>query len=69
MHEQQLGTTIPSISMKQLAELEIDVPSIEVQKKVVAIHQLREKERELTASVEQWKDKQIQILLSTATKK
>jgi len=69
MHEQQLGTTIPSISMKQLGELEIDIPSIAIQKKIIAIHQLREKEKKLTARVEEWKDKQVQILLSTATKK
>jgi restriction endonuclease S subunit len=69
MHEQQLGTTIPSISTKQLAELEIDIPPIEVQKKIVAIHQLREKEKQLTTRIEDWKDKQIQLLLSNATKK
>ena len=69
MHQQQLGTTIPSISMKQLAKLEIDIPSIDVQKKIVEVHQLREKEKELSNSIEEWKDKQIQLLLSTATKK
>jgi len=69
MHEQQLGTTIPSISMKQLAELEIDIPPIPMQKKIIAIHQLREKEKELTNLLEEWKDKQIQLLLSDATKK
>jgi len=69
MHEQQLGTTIPSISMKQLGELEIDIPPISIQKKIVAIHLLREKEKELTTHIEEWKDKQIQLLLSDATKK
>jgi restriction endonuclease S subunit len=69
MHEQQLGTTIPSISMKQLAELEIDIPPIAVQKKIVAIHQLREKEKQLATRIEDWKDKEIQLLLSNATKK
>ena len=68
MHEQKLGTTIPSINMKQLAELEIDIPPVAVQKKIVAIHQLREKEKKLTVSIEKWKDKQIQHLLSNATK-
>ena len=67
MHQQQLGTTIPSIGMKQLAELEINIPPIEVQKKIVAVHQLREKEKELTTRIEEWKDKQIQLLLSNAT--
>ena len=69
MHQQQLGTTIPSISMKQLAELEINIPPIEIQKKIVAVHQLREKEKELNTLMEEWKDKQIKILLSNATKK
>ncbi len=69
MREQQLGTTIPSISMKQLGELEIDIPPITVQEKIIAIHQLREKEKELTARVEEWKDRQIQMILSTVTKK
>ena len=68
MHEQQLGTTIPSISMKQLGELEIDIPSIETQKKIIAIHQLREKERTLALQLEALKDKQVQYLLSNAAK-
>lgn len=69
MHEQKLGTTIPSINMKQLGELEIVVPSIAVQNKIVALHQLREKEKELTAMIEEQKDKRVQLLLSSAIKK
>lgn len=69
MHQQQLGTTIPSISMRQLAELEINIPPIDVQKKIVAIHHLREKEKEINYLIEEWKDHKIQLLLSTATKK
>ena len=69
MHEQQLGTTIPSISMKQLGELEINIPPLAIQKKIVAIHQLWEKEKELTLQIEEWKDKQVQYFLSNATKK
>jgi restriction endonuclease S subunit len=69
MMHKQLGTTIPSISMRQLAELEIDIPPIEVQKKIVAIHQLREKEKEINSLIEEWKDKEFQILLSNATQK
>lgn len=68
-HQQQLGTTIPSISMKQLAELEIDIPPIKDQQNIVAFHRLREKEKELVLSREEWKDKQIQQFLSKATKK
>ena len=69
MRQQQLGTTIPSISMKQLAELEIDIPPISVQNNIVALHQLREKEKELSFLLEGWRDKQIQQFLSKATKK
>lgn len=68
MHEQQLGTTIPSISMKQLGELEIDIPTIERQQKIIALHKLREEERKLIQQLEEWKDKQIQYLLSKAAK-
>lgn len=68
MHQQQLGTTIPSISMKQLSELEIDIPPIAVQKRIVSVHQLREKEKELTTRIEAYKDKKIQLLLSNAVK-
>jgi len=69
MHQQQLGTTIPSISMKQLGELEIDIPSIDVQNKIVAVQRMREKEKELTTQIEKYKDRQIKMLLSNATKK
>ena len=68
VHQQQLGTTIPSISMKQLAELEIDIPPIEIQKRIVSVHQLREREKELTSRIEEYKDKKIQLLLSNALK-
>jgi restriction endonuclease S subunit len=69
LHQQQLGTTIPSINMKQLAELEIDIPSLSMQEKIVAVQQLRDRERELNAQLEEWRDRQIQQLLSKAANK
>lgn len=66
MHQQQLGTTIPSISMKQLAELEIDIPSLETQDKIVEVQWLREQERKIVQDLENFKDKKIQLLLSKA---
>jgi restriction endonuclease S subunit len=69
LHEQQLGTTIPSISMKQLAELEIEIPSVSMQEKIVTIQNLREKEKELTLQLEDWKDKYYQHLFNKAITK
>lgn len=69
IHQQQLGTTIPSINMKQLGELEIDIPSLSVQEKIVAVQRLRDKEKELNAQLEAWRDREIQQLLSKATTK
>ena len=68
LHQQQLGTTIPSISMKQLAELEIDIPSLEMQETIVKVQRLREKEKMLTQQLQHYKDKQIQFQLSKAIK-
>jgi restriction endonuclease S subunit len=66
IHGQQLGTTIPSINMKQLAELEIDIPSMEIQHKIVKVQRLREHEQKLVEELERYKDKKIQLLLSKA---
>jgi restriction endonuclease S subunit len=68
MHGQQLGTTIPSINMKQLAELEINIPVMDVQDKIVQVQRLREQEQKLVEELETYKDKKIQLLLSKALK-
>jgi len=68
MHGQQLGTTIPSINMKQLAELEINIPPFEIQDKIVRVQRLREHEQKLAQELETYKDKKIQLLLSKALK-
>lgn len=68
LHDQQLGTTIPSINMKQLAGLEIDIPAMEIQQKIVKVQRLREQEQAITQQLETYKDKKIQLLLSKALK-
>lgn len=69
MHEQQLGTTIPSISMKQLGEMDVIIPPLHIQEKVVKLQQLREKEKEINLQIEEWKDKLYQQLLDKAITK
>lgn len=68
LHSKQLGTTIPSINISQLKELIIDLPLLDVQHKIVAVHKLRAKERQLVSRLEKCRDIQVQLLLSNAPK-
>lgn len=68
LHEQQLGTTIPSISMKQLGEMDVEIPPLHIQEKVLRLQKLREKEKEISLQIEEWKDKLYQNLLDNAIK-
>lgn len=54
------GTSIPSISKQILENLEISVPSIEIQKIILHITELRNKEKSLKQKIEKLRDKQIQ---------
>ncbi len=57
---QATGTSIPSISKQVLEHLELAVPSIETQKAILQIAQLREKEKELKQRIEILREKQVQ---------
>ncbi len=57
---QAIGTSIPSISKHVLEHLEIVVPSIEIQKAILQISQLRNKEKSLKQQIETLREKQIQ---------
>jgi restriction endonuclease S subunit len=57
---QAMGTSIPSISKQVLEELEIPMPSIEKQKSVVAISNLRLQEKTIQSKLESLRDKKIQ---------
>ena len=57
---QAIGTSIPSISKQVLENLEITVPSIEIQKAVLQISELRNKEKSLKLEIETLREKQIQ---------
>lgn len=55
-----IGTSIVSISKTVLEELEISIPSIETQKVILQITNLRNKEKKLKQQIESLREKQIQ---------
>lgn len=65
-HRKQLGTTIPSISIKKLSEIEVQIPAIEKQQLITNIQQLRNKQKDLTQQLEIAGESQIQQLLINA---
>lgn len=66
LHSQQLGTTIPSISIKDLKKIEIQVPDIATQILVSKIDVLRKRERDLHQQIEKLKNKRIKKGLLTS---
>jgi len=57
---QAIGTSIPSISKQVLENLEITVPNIEIQKVILKITELRDKEKSLKQKIEVLREKRIQ---------
>ncbi len=57
---QAIGTSIPSISKQVLENLEIAIPSIEIQNAILQITQLRNIEKTLKKNIESLREKQIQ---------
>jgi len=56
---QAIGTSIPSISKQVLENLEITVPDIEIQRAILQITKLRNKEKSLKQKIEVLRDKKI----------
>ncbi len=63
-----IGTAIPSISKNVLENLEIAMPSIEIQKTILQIAKLRNKEKSLKQEIETLREKQIQQQIINAIK-
>lgn len=63
-----IGTSMLSISKVVLEELEVLIPSIEVQKSILQISKLRNNEKELKEKIELLREKQIQQQISKAIK-
>ena len=65
---QAIGTSIPSISKQVLENLEITVPNIEIQKGILQITNLRNKEKSLKLKIDTLREKQIQKQIINAIK-
>lgn len=65
---QAIGTSIPSISKHVLENLEIVVPSFEIQKAILQITKLRNKEKVLKLKIETLRENQIQQQIINAIK-
>lgn len=66
-YHKQMGTTIPSISITKLKELEISIPTVERQHRIVEIQKLRNLEKQLVYELDERKDQLIRYqLLMTA---
>jgi restriction endonuclease S subunit len=55
-HQKKIGSTIPSISIKELSELEVLVPTIETQKLIVHLQSLRDLEKKIQLELIRKKD-------------
>lgn len=65
---QAIGTSILSISKQVLENLEITVPNIEIQRAILQITKLRNKEKSLKQKIETLREKQIQQQIINAIK-
>lgn len=65
---QAIGTSIPSISKQVLENLEIIVPDIKIQKAILQITRLRNKEKDLKQKIETLRERQIQQHITNAIK-
>jgi restriction endonuclease S subunit len=65
---QAIGTSIPSISKHVLENLEIAVPGIEIQKAILKITKLQNREKALNQKIETLRQKQIQQQIINAIK-
>ena len=57
------GSGIPSVAISDLADIEIPIPPVQAQRKILTIQQLRDKEGKLVAEIEALKELYIQRTL------
>ncbi|WP_161566768.1 restriction endonuclease subunit S [Aquirufa nivalisilvae] len=60
---QAIGTGIPSISKQVLENVELPIPSLDIQKSILNITKLRTKEKSLKQKIETLREKQIQQII------
>lgn len=64
-----VGTSIQSVSISALENMEISVPAIHLQEQIVKIHTLWQQEKSILNKLETLRDKQIQHTLIQASKR
>ncbi|MBI1267684.1 MAG: hypothetical protein GC193_09680 [Cryomorphaceae bacterium] len=68
LKSQAIGTSIPSISKQTLENLEMSVPSIEIQQSILNISELRDKEKRIKLQIEKLRELQLQQQIINALK-
>ena len=68
LKNQAKGSSPPSITVKILAELEINIPDLATQKTILKIHDLRMREKKLKSDIERLKETILNYKLSKATR-
>jgi len=61
------GSGIPSVTLSGFSELEVWIPDVDTQRKILMIHELRTREKSLLANITALKDHYIQESLITIT--
>ena len=69
LHQLKTTTTIPSISIAQLSQLEIHIPDIQKQQQVLKIQELYNREQQVEKKIMHLKKIQLQEILLQAIKK
>ncbi|REE27264.1 type I restriction modification DNA specificity protein [Winogradskyella pacifica] len=57
------GTALPAINRTILGELDIEIPTLEIQKNIVAIDELKKQESKLTKQLDHLKTTKLELLL------
>ena len=61
------GSTPPSITVAALGELKVNIPPLEMQHKILNVHELRVRERHLLADIDKLKEEYLQYQLISKT--
>lgn len=69
LNQYSAGTNIKHINKETLSKLNVEIPSIEIQKKIVQLYNLGQQEKGLMAQIQQKREQLLQAQLLQVTKK
>lgn len=69
LNQHSAGTNIKHINKETLSKLNVEIPPIEIQKKIVQLYNLGQQEKGLMAQIQQKREKLLQAQLLQVTKK